>query len=263
METVLIQTKQKEKPKVQKYEFREKIKLVSACESEFVYSVLAVLKDDAYVIHGNGEIVNIGQLNVSYALIANESNKLVIFGGTQDGVIAKTSLDSKDPLLIANACASGVSHMKLTNCGKMLACGFQNGTVSVFSTSDFTLTWTNSYDIGAIRAIAWSSDNRYMAFGGQNDICYVIDAASDYEMLSFESHQSFVNALSFDKAFETVRIFSCAEDATVAVSELSGASVTTMGPFAKPLREISCFSKLMVGIDADGTIMCWRRAPNQ
>ena len=93
--------------------------------------------------------------------------------------------------------------------------------------------------------------------------CYVIDAGNSYNMLSFASHQSFVNAISFDRAFETVRIFSCAEDATIAVSELSGTAVTAIGPFAKPLRELACFPKLMVGVDSDGTIMCWRRAPTE
>lgn len=277
---VTFPTKTKEKPKVKKFSFEESINAISICEDEKnidQYSLLVVTKNEAFVIDSLSVITHVDIFPTEVAIICLYESNIYIISGSDNGIILKDALSkSGKSNRVDPGCDSGLSLLQISQTKELIACGFLNGSVCLLKTSTFECLWKQTYSYGSIRAFAWNSLDKVLAFAAQDDNFYIINLNDNYSTTCFEGHNSFVNSISFDPCSKNKNqiIFTTAEDATIGVwvscvnDEDSHYTISLIksvfiGPFETTIRSIQAMKCLIVTVDTNGTIICWRKTKSE
>ena len=272
---VTFPIKTKEKPKVKKFSFEESINAISICEDEKnneQYLLLVVTKNEAFIIDSSSIITHINIFPTAVAILCLYENNVYIISGSDNGIILKDTISkSGNSNKIDPGCDSGLSIFQLSQTKELIACGFLNGSVCLLKTSNLDCIWKQTFSYGSIRAFAWDSLDKFLAFAGQDDNFYVINLNNNFSTTCFEGHNSFVNSISFDPYCKNDEqtIFTTAEDATIGfwVSNIKSNSNNTIsvenstfiGPFETTIRSIQAMKYFIVTVDSNGTIVCWRK----
>ena len=263
MHVVILDCRKIRNPEVRKYDFKESIVSLSAVKSRMGFTVFVLLKKDAYLIHGDGSTAYIQSVPMKIACLSEEQNEFFVYGGTTEGMIMKVGFNgSHSESLFAIGCDSGVCQMQLNNSRNLLACGFVNGTISLYSGDSLECRWSQTFHFGSIREITWSFDDSMLAFAAEDDNFNVIHPAKDWKITCVRGHRSFLNSISFDTVYpDEVRIFSSAQDAMIGCCDMSDSEITMtmLGRFKDPIMKIACFRRTIVAIDSNATIVCWRK----
>lgn len=277
---VTFPTKTKEKPKVKKFSFEESINSISICEDDKnieQYLLLVVTKNEAFIIDSSSIITHVDIFPVTSAIICLYENNIFIISGSDNGIILKDTMSKPGKSQkIDPGFDSGISVLQLSQTKELIACGFLNGSVCLLKTSTLECFWKQIFSYGSIRAFAWNSLDRALAFAAQDDNFYIINLNSNYSTTCFEGHSSFINSISFDPCCknDSQTIFTTAEDATIGIwifdinnkdqnSDLASRSVF-IGPFENTIRDIQAMKYFVVTVDTCGTIVCWRKTkPNK
>jgi WD40 repeat protein len=269
MDVISFSVSAKASPVAKKFSFESAVLAVSGCESLSGYSLFVLLETQSFFVHENGTIVFLSDFSATVAVIAPSGERnLALFGGSEEGTLMRAEFD--DRLQLPNmqsvtAASSGIQQLRLAN--ELLACGFVNGTISIFRAAKLEQVWTNRFHNGTIRCLAWNPRADLLAFAGEDDDFYIIDINRDYDVFRFTGHNSFVSDLSFEVAHpDNVRIFSAAEDSMCGCWDLVDGQTSNsamFGPQQTPIRHIACFRKILLMVDSGGTIMCWRRVKHR
>jgi WD40 repeat protein len=255
----------KSRPVAKKFSFEAAVVAVTGCESMFGYSLFVLLESQSFFVHEDGTTVFLSEFPATVALLAPAGDRhLSLFGGSDQGRLMKADFDKtfQAALVLSVAAApSGIRQLRVAN--GLLACGFVNGTISIFSAATLQQLWTNSFRNGTIRCLAWNPRADLLAFAGEDDDFYIIDLKHNHNVSRFTGHNSFVSDLSFEVGHpHHVRIFSAAEDAMCGCWDLADGQPTKsamIGPRRTPIRHVACFRGVVLMVDSGGTVVCWRR----
>jgi WD40 repeat protein len=265
LNVIALSMSAKAPPVTKKFSFESPVLAVSGCESKFGYSLFVLLEPQSFFVHEDGTTVFLPEFHATVAVLARFSDRhLLLYGGSDQGLLTKADFaDTFEAQVVQSvpAASSGIRQLCLAD--ELLACGFVNGTISIFQAATFQQVWTNRFRYGTIRCLAWSPRVDLLAFAGEDDDFYIIDLKQDHEVFRFAGHHSFVSDLSFEVGqADHVRIFSAAEDSICSCWDLVDRQPTQsamIGPWGTPIRHIACFKKVVLTIDSGGKVVCWRR----
>jgi hypothetical protein len=262
LHVVQLCSESKEMPEVQKYEFKSPITGLSMCSGTKVkFSILVVMKDYSMIIQSGGLIINLGQIRVLSSALSLENEEFIFYGGTDEGGLVRAGFESdKVSPVFRSLGESGVAHLQLCPSHRMLGAGLLNGTVSILRSDDFEMLWTQSFRCGAIRCMSWNNDDHFLGFAGEDDNFFIVDCGSDFNVICFTGHDSFVNSVAFDfgKA-DSLRVFSSAEDSMIGIWEYDGDNATNIlmfGPCRSVVRYVKCLKKFLITVDSGGGLIC-------
>lgn len=262
LHVISLRTDSKQPPDVKKYTFNSAVISISVAELETGFTVFALLARDAYLVSNSGTITRVERVPIRVATMARSENSVTVFGGTDEGYITKTDVVGSDAnTSFKKVSESGICQIRLNRAGSVVACGFVNGSIGLFTANDLECDGIHEFRYGTIRCLAWNDSNTLLAFAAQDDNFYLMDIDSRH-ITCVSGHCSFVNSLSFDPIAKSgIRVMTCAEDAMIGCFDIIEGTphAHKFGPFEHPIRAIACFKKFVITVDATSVVSLWGR----
>lgn len=93
---------------------------------------------------------------------------------------------------------NAINEFAFSPCGNFLAVVSQDGFLRVFDYDQMDLVGTMRSYFGGLLCLAWSSDSRLIATGGEDDLITIWSVAERRVLARGQGHKSWVNAVAFD-----------------------------------------------------------------